>query len=164
MSGAVIWFTGLPASGKTTLARRACESLGPRSIVLDSDEVRGALVPSPAYDEAGRDAFYETLARLAALIAGQNRVVLVAATANLRRYRSRARELAPAWIEVHVAAPASVCAERDFKDLYRRARDEGLALPGTGAPYEPPLAPDITAAGGDDREALAQLIGCVDAL
>jgi len=164
VSGVVVWFTGLPASGKTTLARAVQGAVGDRALVLDSDELRETLVPAPAYDPAGRDAFYETLARLAALVAGQQRVALVAATANLRRYRARAEELAPAWLEVHVATPAAQCAERDFKGLYSRAARDGIALPGSGAPYEPPLTPDVTAAGGNDGVALREIVSHIFAL
>lgn len=72
MSGAVVWLTGLPRAGKSTLAAAVAERAraeGLCTIVLDGDAIRGALSPSPGYDDAGRDALYETLARLAALIA-----------------------------------------------------------------------------------------------
>ena len=83
-SGTVVWITGLPASGKSTLAQRIkakIETAAP-CCVLDSDELRFALVPPPGYDDRGRDDFYATVARLAAMLARQGLVVLVAATAN----------------------------------------------------------------------------------
>ncbi len=161
MTGAVVWFTGLPASGKSTLAARVQEELGERAVLLDSDELRTALVPAHGYDERGRDQFYDTVARLSALLARQQRVVLVAATANLRAYRARARTLAPAWLEVHVDADVEACARRDFKGLYARARAGEIELPGVTVTYEPPLHADVTARGGTDEEALRAILSAV---
>src|SRR5205085_552587 len=82
--GAVVWITGLPASGKSTLATAIAAQLraaGTPPIVLDGDEVRAAIVPRHGYDPDGRDAFYRTLGKLAALIARQGAIVLVPATA-----------------------------------------------------------------------------------
>jgi adenylylsulfate kinase len=168
MNGVVVWLTGLPASGKTTLARRIGGSLrerGVASCLLDSDAVRGALVHSKrplGYDEADRRAFYETLARLAALLASQGLCVLVAATAHRRLYRAIARQLAPRFFEVHVATPLSDCERRDPKGLYRAARaDEASRLPGVGARYEPPVSPDAVAQGGEDSAAMGQIVELV---
>src|SRR5262249_2375634 len=96
--GVVVWLTGLPRSGTPTLAeavRAALAARGRATLVLDGDAVRAALVPSPGYDAAARDAFYATLARLAALAARQGLVVLVPATAHRRAYRDEARAVAP---------------------------------------------------------------------
>lgn len=140
--GLVVWLTGLPSSGKSTLAGRVAEKLraqGVAVVVLDSDEVRASLRPVPSYEEAGRDAYYETLARLAALIAVQGCTVLVPATAHRRAYRARARALFPAFLEVWVDTPLAECVRRDAKGLYARARQQGLSsLPGVDAAYEPP--------------------------
>jgi adenylylsulfate kinase len=161
VTGLVIWLTGLPQSGKSTLAGRVAGALGDRACVLDSDEVRDAIVPRHGYGDEGRDQFYETLANLAALIARQDRIAIVPATANLRRFRERARNRAPAFLEVYVTTPAEVCAARDTKGLYRDHADQ---LPGVGAPYEPPNRPDVTARGGDDDDALAAILERVTAL
>ncbi len=162
MNGVVVWVTGLPASGKSTLARRAAERLraaGIRPCLLDGDELRAAVFPSLGYDEAARDVFYEAVAQLAALLARQGLCVLVAATAQRRRWRLRARELAPRFVEVYVDVPATVCAERDPKGLYRAAA-AGAApeLPGATSAYEPPLSPDVVAHGGEDEAALAAIV------
>jgi adenylylsulfate kinase len=161
VSGVVAWITGLPSAGKSTLARRVaerCRAAGLPCALLDGDEVRAALVPPPGYDDEARDRFYGTLARLAALLAGQGLVVVVAATAHRRAWRERARHGAPRFVEVLVATPLDACAARDAKGLYARARAGGAtALPGAGAEYEPPLAPDVVAAGGEDEAAAAQV-------
>lgn len=163
MSGAVVWLTGLPSSGKSTLAERTAAALraaGHGCCVLDGDEVRSSLVPAPGYDDAARDDFYETLARLAAMLARQGLVVLVPATAHRRRYRRRARELAPRMVEVHVTTDAATCAERDAKGLYAKAAAGELdaGVPGAGAAYEPPQDPEVSAEGGRDDEAVERIV------
>ncbi len=154
--------TGLPASGKSTLAARVRERLGGAAVLLDGDEVHRALGPSPAYDAASRDAFYATLARLAALLARQGHVVLVPATAPRRAHRESARALAANFVEVHVRTPLAECERRDPKGLFARARrGEAPDLPGIGAPYEPPAAPEIVADGGEDEAAVDAILTAI---
>jgi adenylylsulfate kinase len=154
--GIVVWLTGLPASGKSTLARAVAAQLAPRAaVILDGDDVRAALHPSPGYDDESRAAFYETLAGVAALIARQGHVVLVPATAHRRAYRARARELAPRFLEVHVATPLAECRRRDPKGLYAHATP---GLPGAGTPFETPEAPDLVVAGSDDAAVIADRV------
>jgi len=165
MTGAVVWLTGPPASGKSTLARRLAErlrALGREPLVLDGDEARAALVPRPGYDDAGRDGFYRTLGGLAVLAAAQGLIVIVAATAHRRVWRDLVRDRAPRFVEVHVATPIDECRRRDPKGLYART-DAGAALPGRGVPYEPPTAPEVVAPRGDDPavvDAILAQLGC----
>jgi adenylylsulfate kinase len=166
-SGMVVWITGLPSSGKSTLAARLRQRLverGRPSCVLDGDEVRGAIVPAPGYTPEARDAFYATLARLAALIASQGLVVVVPATAHRAAYRAGAREIAPRFVEVHVDVSADECRRRDAKGLYA-ATSAGSAqgLPGADLAYELPASPDVVAAGGHDDEAVARVLALIDA-
>ncbi len=157
-AGAVVWLTGLPRSGKSTLAARVRERLaaaGRAVLVLDGDEVRAALVPRPGYDATAREQFYETLARLASLLARQGATVLVPATAHKRAFRERARRLAPRFVEVHVATSVDESRQHDPAGLY--ASDAQAALPGAGVAYEPPEAPEVVAAGGRDDEAAARV-------
>lgn len=158
-----MWLTGLPSSGKTTLARAIRERLGGRpSCVLDGDELRRALVPQPGYDQRGREDFYASLGNIAALLARQDLVVLVPATAHRRHMRARARAAAPRFVEVHVATPAAECAARDPKGLWARAAgDRDSALPGAGVEYEPPHSADVTASGGYDGAAAAAVVELV---
>jgi adenylylsulfate kinase len=154
--GAVVWFTGLPASGKSTLAARIRATLG-HAILLDSDELRDVL-GADHYDRADRDEFYRTLGALATLLARQGHVVLVAATAPRRSHRDAARALAPRFLEVFVRTPLEACEARDVKGLYARARrGDAPTLPGLGEPYEPPLAPEVIAEGGHDEAAAAAI-------
>ncbi len=169
MTGAVVWVTGLPASGKSTFARRLRDRLragGVAAAVLDGDAVRAALVPAPGYDPEGRAAFYETLGTLAVARAGEGLAGIVAATAHRRAFRdrirarlssgARARDEAPRFVEVLVDVPPEICAARDPKGLWATARaGEAPELPGGAVGYERPLAPEIVARGGEDEDALA---------
>lgn len=140
MTGIVVWFTGLPSSGKSTLAASVAGELRRRAIpavTLDSDDIR-AMLPSLGYDDAARSQLYALLARLAAHIARQGHVVLVPATAHRRTYRDAARALAPAFLEVFVDTPLDECRRRDTKGLYAA---NVAAAPGAGTEYEPPVAP-----------------------
>jgi len=163
MSGAVVWLTGLPSSGKSTLAARLLAQLvaaGRPAALLDGDEVRDALVPRPGYAPAERDSFYATLARLAALLARQGLVVLVAATANRRAHRAQARSLAPRFLEVYLDVPTDECRRRDAKGLYARAaQGKTRDLPGADAAYEVPESPDVVARGGEDPGAVHEILG-----
>ncbi len=164
--GLVAWLTGLPSSGKSTLAWAAAEQLrvvGTAVAVLDGDDVRASLVPTPGYDEPARAAFYATLARLAALLSRQGLVVLVPATANRAAFRAEARALAPRYLEVFVDVPPEVCAARDAKGLYAAAaRGEASAMPGRGAAYERPTAPDLVVRG-DPEDARRLVEACLAA-
>lgn len=160
MSGQVVWLTGLPQSGKSTLAARLQAALAPRRpcVVLDSDQVR-AVLGDEEYGPVDRERFYQTLSRLAALLARQGHVVVVAATAASLRYRAYARALAPRYLEVWVRTSLEDCQARDQKGLYARARaGEAPHLPGMGAAYEPPASADVVADGGLDDRALTELL------
>jgi adenylylsulfate kinase len=142
-AGRVVWITGLPSSGKSTLAGRVARALADRGaapVLLDGDAVRAAIVPPHGYDERGRADFYETLARLAALLAGGGALVVVPATAARAAFRARARELAPGFLEVFLDVPLAECARRDAKGLYAAAAPD---LPGVGLAYERPRTPDV---------------------
>ena len=161
-AGAVVWITGLPSSGKSTFARAARDRLESAKVpctVLDGDRVRQALVPPPGYDESDRDRFYATLANLALLLAEQGLVVLVAATAHRRAYRSFARSGLARYVEVWLDVPLAECRRRDSKGLYAAfAERRASAVPGEDLTYEPPTAPDVVGLGGNDQAALERLL------
>jgi len=163
VSGAIVWFTGLPASGKTTLAHRVRAALPPvpGALVLDSDELRAALGERGFADD-DRDRFYAIVARLAVMVAHQGLIALVAATAPRRAHRDAARASGAPFVEVWVRTSAEECARRDPKGLYAAARRGDVpALPGVGAAYEPPASPDVIADGGEDERALAAILELV---
>jgi len=161
--GVVVWFTGMPRSGKSMLAdavRARLVARGRTPVVLDGDAVRAALVPPPGYDPEARDAYYTTLAQLAALVAHQGHVVLVPATAHKRAYREAARALAPAFVEVHVASSLAECKSHDHAGLYASAAR--AALPGVGIAYEAPAAPEVVASGGEDGRAADAVVARIE--
>lgn len=161
-AGVVAFVTGLPSAGKSTFAERAFAALRERGVptcLLDGDAVRASLAPKQDSAANDRAEFYETLANLAALVAEQGLAVLVAATAHRREFRERARALAPAFVEVFLDTPLEECKVRAEKGgtvgaAAARMRD----FPGGDTAYEPPLAPDVRASGGDDRAAVEALV------
>jgi len=149
-----LWITGLPASGKSTLTTALKTELARRGIdiaVLESDNLRKILTPHPRYDEAEREIFYQQMAYIGALLVEHGVPVIFDATANLRVYRSRARDQIQRFLEIYVDSPASVCTARDPKGIYRQAQEGGTAtVPGVQALYEPPETADLIVHG--DRE------------
>lgn len=162
MSAAVVWVTGLPAAGKSTFGARLAAALrasGAACALLDGDELRAVLARPAGAGAAERDAFYASVAELAALLARQGLTVVVAATAHRRAHREHARAVAPRFVEVFVATGPEECRRRDPRGLYRRAAaGEARDVPGVDAAYEPPLAADVVAAGGEDDAALARAV------
>jgi adenylylsulfate kinase len=161
VTGAVVWIDGLPSAGKSTLAGHLVARLrqeGLPILLLDGDQVRQAILPAPGFEAEARTAFYGTLARLAALAAGQGIVAVVAATSNRRTYLDEARRHWPGLVEVFVDVPLEECERRDAKGLYAKAhRGEAPALPGLFEPFERPVAPDVVASGGEDRAAIEEV-------
>lgn len=149
--GATVWLTGLPSAGKSTLAAALADRLraaGRRVEVLDGDEVRTHLSAGLGYSRADRDTNIERIGFVADLLARNGVLVLTAAVspyADARRaVRARHERSGTAFVEVHVATPVAVCAERDVKGLYARQRDGGITgLTGVDDPYEPPPAPEV---------------------
>jgi adenylylsulfate kinase len=153
--GFAVWLTGLPASGKSTIAEALHRQLTGRNVnvaVLESDALRRILTPNPGYGDAERDAFYAGMAYIGGLLTRHGVSVIFDATANRRAYRDRARRQIPCFLEVHVDCPMAVCESRDPKGIYRRGR-EGKApnVPGLHTEYEPPLRPDLTVRGDAEK-------------
>ena len=147
--GWAIWITGLPSSGKSTIARGLAERLaemGIRAQVLESDELRRVLTPEPTYTEQERDWFYNVMAWIGWLLVKNGVNVIFDATANKRAYRERARELIgpERFAEVYVRCPLEVCMARDVKGIYKLALEgKASTVPGLQAPYEEPLEPAV---------------------
>lgn len=149
-----IWVTGLPSSGKSTVAGVLAERIretGRDVTVLESDRLRTMFSENPRYDEQEREFFYGSLAFIGQVLVEHGISVIFDATANRRSFRNRARLQILRFIEVFVDCPLEVCAQRDPKGIYRKAR-EGKAshVPGLQDAYEPPEKPDIVIHGDRD--------------
>jgi len=126
--------------------------------VLDGDRIRGVLHPTPGYSRPERDDFYRTLGDLALELEHQGLVVLVPATADRRAYRDGVRARACHFIEVWMSASLDECRQRDGKQLYAQlASGDVHGLPGSDSGYEAPQAPEVSANGGDDENALSEI-------
>ncbi|HWA86703.1 MAG TPA: adenylyl-sulfate kinase, partial [Opitutus sp.] len=148
-SGRVVWFTGLSASGKSTLAielERQLFNAGRQVYFLDGDNLRHGLCAGLGFSATDRTENIRRAAEAAKLFADAGIICLAAFISPLRADRDRARSLLEPgkFIEVHVATPVEVCRQRDPKGLYARAdRGEIKEFTGVTAPYEPPEKPEI---------------------
>ena len=147
-AGGVLWFTGLPGSGKTTLAvaleHRLFEA-GAQVYVLDGDRIRRRLSSDLGFAPAERSENIRRTGEVAALFADAGLIVIVAFISPYRSDRAAARAAAgTAFHEVYIKAPLDVCEARDPKGHYRKARAGEIAdFTGVSAPYEAPEAPDL---------------------
>lgn len=146
-----VWLTGLPASGKSTIAASLRAQLNDRGMdvaVLESDELRKIFTPHPRYDPEERDTFYRQMVYLGTLLTGHGVPVVFDATANRRAYRDWARQRIPKFLEVYVDCPLATCMARDPKGIYRQGREgQSQAVPGLQTPYESPEKPELVLPG-----------------
>ena len=147
-TGFVLWLTGLSGAGKSTVAAKLAPALaerGHRVELLDGDEVRTNLCQGLGFSREDRDTNIARIGYVAGKLAKHGVAVVVAAISPYREARDRVRTAVDNFVEVHVAAPVSTCAERDVKGLYAKAlAGEIKNFTGVSDPYEAPLAPEIT--------------------
>jgi len=165
----ILWFTGLSASGKTTLAfelERLLVRKKWRAFVLDGDNVRHGLCADLGFSAADRAENIRRIGEVAKLFAESGCLVITAFISPYRADRDRVRTIAgDLFHEVHIATPLSVCEERDPKGLYGKARrGEIEAFTGISAPYEAPNSPELQldTSGISIEESLRQLLDYVD--
>jgi bifunctional enzyme CysN/CysC len=147
-NGAVIWLTGLPASGKSTLARaleRRLFGKGGSPILLDGDTVRAGLNNDLGFSARDRAENIRRLAEVATHLARNGHVAIVAAVSPSAEDRATARRIADSLFrEIHVATSAEVCESRDPKGHYAKARAGSLpGFTGIGSDYQPPVACEL---------------------
>lgn len=149
--GGTVWFTGLPSSGKSTLAVAVHGRLVERGVpayVLDGDNLRHGLNGDLGFDAAARAESVRRTAHVARLLADAGLVALVSLVSPYEADRALARraheEADVPFIEIYLSTPVAVCESRDPKGLYARARrGEITGFTGVDDPYEPPPNPDL---------------------
>jgi sulfate adenylyltransferase len=150
--GLTVFLTGLPGAGKSTLAGLLRDLLlcsgTPAVTVLDGDDVRQRLSPDLGFSTAERNQHIRRVGFVAREVTRHGGACICAVVAPLEEARREVRqeiEQVGTFVLVHVATPLATCERRDPKGLYARARAGQLAsFTGVSAPYEPPVAPDIT--------------------
>ena len=145
----VIWFTGLSASGKSTIASALEQILakqGYHTYLLDGDNVRHGLCRDLGFSDQDRKENIRRVGEVANLLADAGLIVLAAFISPFRADREIVREILPdgQFVEVFVDAPLSVCRKRDPKGLYAKAdRGEIKQFTGIDSPYEAPLNSEL---------------------
>ncbi|ALK31345.1 hypothetical protein Bpla01_05520 [Burkholderia plantarii] len=145
----VIWMTGLPGAGKSTIAKALHEALkarGVRTIILDGDTLRGGLCSDLGFSAADRNENIRRFAHVAALFRQEGYVVIVATISPMQAHRDLARGIVgDGFVETFIATPLDICRERDPKGMYAKAMQGKLAqFTGVSDTYEQPVAADVT--------------------
>lgn len=154
--GWCIWITGLPGSGKSTVAQTLLEKLKERGIhaqIVSSDMLRKVVTPKAKYTKEERDMVYDAIIFVAELLTRNGVNVVIDATGNRRKYRNHARKKISRFMESYVRCPLEVCIKRESrrgktfyapKGIYKKAfMGESATVPGIGVPYEEPLNPEV---------------------
>ena len=168
--GAIVWLTGLSASGKSTLAAGLEQNLARArvlSVILDGDVLRTGLGRDLGFSDADRKENIRRAAEAALLLAETGAVVVTALISPFREDRrqiaDRCKARGVAFAEVFVNAPIAECERRDPKHLYQRARAGQIpSFTGIDSPYEAPLAPDLELR--TDRESVGESLEKLTAL
>jgi adenylylsulfate kinase len=145
---AVLWFTGLSASGKSTIAQSLQAVLfehGCQTYVLDGDNIRHGLNKDLGFSPEDREENIRRIGEVAALMMDAGMIVSTAFISPYRADRDKARSLCgDRFIEIYVDCPVDVCETRDPKGLYQKAREGKIPeFTGISAPYEAPLNPEL---------------------
>jgi len=166
MAGNAIWITGLPGSGKSTIADRL-QALRPDLVILRMDDLRKIVTPDPTYSDSEREFVYRSIVYFAKRLTELGHDVVIDATGNLRRWRELARKLIPAYSEVYLKCRVEECMDREKnrqetrdapRAIYRKG-EAGWPVPGLSAPYEEPLHPELVIdTGGKPASEAADLI------
>jgi bifunctional enzyme CysN/CysC len=160
----VLWLTGLPGAGKSTIAdalERRLFALGLHTYVLDGDNVRGGLNKDLGFTPEDRAENVRRVAETARLLLDAGLVVIVALVSPFRSDRAVAKALFDAgdFLEVWVDTPVEVCADRDPKGLYAKAKAGSLPnMTGMGQAYEPPEEPDLVVDGAGELDEVVALL------
>jgi adenylyl-sulfate kinase len=168
--GATVWFTGLPASGKSTVSAAVEARLieeGRAAYRLDGDNLRHGVCGDLGFSASDRDRNVRRTAEVARLFADAGLIAVVSIVSPYSAARAAARELHERdglrFVEVFVNTPLEVCEQRDPKGLYARARAGELrGFTGVDDPYEPPREPDVELCLVDVETAVAMVLQALD--
>lgn len=154
--GWCVWITGLPGSGKSTVAHLLLEkmkSLNHYTQIVSIDMIRQFSTPQPTYSEKERATVYGALVFTAKMLTENSVNVIIDATGNRRRFRDQARQEIPQFMEAYLECPLKVCTRREAKrknthlaptNIYCKAKKgKAPTVPGVGVPYEEPINPEI---------------------
>ncbi len=145
--GCTVWMTGLPGSGKTTIAlelKERLEALGRNVEILDGDEVRKGLSSDLGFSKEDRQQHAKRVTFVAKVLSRNGVIVLVGLISPFRAFRQFARDEIGDFIEVFVDTSLEECIRRDPKGLYKKAlAGEINELTGLQDPYEPPIGPEV---------------------
>lgn len=147
-TGCVVWLTGLPGAGKTTVARileKRIHEKGSRIEVLDGDEVRKNLSPELGFSKQDRETHAKRVVYISKLLSRNGVITVVSLISPYREFRNSARDIiGNGFIEVWVKASSETCKQRDPKGLYKKAAQGQVAnMTGVQDPYEPPTNPEL---------------------
>ena len=145
--GATLWFTGLPSSGKSTIAHAVFQRLLDRQLpveLLDGAEVRESLSRGLGFSKEDREEHIRRMGYVAKLLSRNGVIAICAAVSPYRATRDEVRRNTRNFVEVYVECPVEVAEARDTDGWYARARrGEVEEFTGVNAPYEPPAAPEV---------------------
>lgn len=148
MNGFTVWFTGLPSSGKSTLAkvlRDEIEKKNRHVEILDGDEVRLRLSKGLGFSKEDRDENIRRISYVAKIITRCGAVAITCAISPYKSIRQEARQEIQDFIEVFVDCELEQCIKRDLKGLYKKALSGEIKnFTGISDPYEKPDNPEIT--------------------
>lgn len=143
-----LWLTGLPCSGKTTLAKRLKEELdnrGYKAVSLDGDDVRGKLNEDLGFSEGDRNENLRRIAHVAKLFNQNGNFVIASFVSPTNKYRKMVRDIIGNFKLVFVQCSVKACEKRDVKGMYKKARSGEIKdFTGVSAPFEEPEDADIT--------------------
>jgi bifunctional enzyme CysN/CysC len=147
---AIIWFTGLSGSGKSTTAdalEKRLFSMGYSTYLLDGDNVRHGLCSDLGFSDRDRVENIRRVGEVAKLMVDAGQIVIVSFISPFRRERQMVRQMVEPgeFFEVYMNTPIEVCEERDPKGLYKKARSGGVKnFTGIDSPYEEPDSSEVT--------------------
>lgn len=145
--GATLWLTGLPCSGKSTLAQALAQRLrgmGKKVEVIDGDIIRKELCRDLGFSRKDREENIRRVGFLCSMLSRNGVFAIAALISPFRKSREALRSKIENFVEIYVDCPLEVCMQRDVKGMYKKAlKGEIKNFTGISDPYEPPTSPEV---------------------